>query len=304
MGLIKKIKSYDWKMIKENIYFLMHNDLRSYEYDLVYKIKDETLEECARELDDYKNNIKDLHIFNSDQTLKALEDNPKSFARYGDGEIQLIKGNDIAFQNYHPELSRRLSELLSLKRDDIYIGLNYAYFQSPNEFADTNKKFYRVHATGFRRFFNNNCNPDNIYLDAACFGAYYRFDDNFDYELHYNRIKNLFKDKKIAIVSGEGVFEKLEFNVFELAQSQMIVHAPRINAFSNYNEILEKIEREVPKDYLLCLILGPTATVLPADLTDMGYMAWDIGHIAKDYDAYMKKTEKTAKNIQEFWAPD
>lgn len=304
MGLIKKLKSYDWKMIKENIYFLMHNDLRSYEYDLIYKIKDETLEECAREIDNYKSSAKALKILNSNQTLAALEENPKSFIRYGDGEIQLIKGNDIAFQNADAELSRRLAELLATEREDIYVGLNYAYFQSPNEFAATNRKFYRVHATAFRRFFVDNCNPNSTYLDAACFGAYYRFDDSFDYESHYNRIKNLFKGKKVAIVSGEGVFEKLEFNVFELAAEQMIVHAPRINAFSRYNEILENIEAKVPKDYLICLILGPTATVLPADLTDMGYMAWDIGHIAKDYNAYMSKTEKTAKNIQEFWAPD
>lgn len=304
MGLIKKLKSYDWKMIKENIYFLMHNDLRQYEYDLIYKIKDETLEECARELEDYKANAQTLKILNSDAALRALEQAPKSFIRYGDGEIQLIKGNDIAFQNAEAELSRRLAELLATERDDIYVGLNYAYFQSPNEFAETNKKFYRVHATAFRRFFVDNCSKKTTYLDAACFGAYYRFDDSFDYEAHYSRIKNLFKGKKVAIVSGEGVFEKLEHNVFELAEAQMIVHAPRMNAFSKYNEILEKIEAEVPKDYLICLILGPTATVLPADLTDMGYMAWDIGHIAKDYNAYMSKTEKTAKNIQEFWAPD
>jgi hypothetical protein len=50
-------------------------------------------------------------------------------------------------------------------------------------------------------------------LDAACFGAYYRYDDSFDYEGHYAWIKELFANKKIAIVAGEGVFEKLDYNM-------------------------------------------------------------------------------------------
>ena len=78
----------------------------------------------------------------------------------------------------------------------------------------------------------------------------------------------------------------------------------RIHAFSEYDALLKKIDEKVPKDYLVCLILGQTATVLVPDLTDRGYMAWDVGHVAKDYDAYMKKTEKTQENMDKFWAPD
>ena len=55
---------------------------------------------------------------------------------------------------------------------------------------------------------------------------------------------------------------------------------------------------------MVCIILGPTATVMAADLTDMGYLAWDVGHIAKDYDAYMKRLEKTNEMRAKFWAPD
>lgn len=33
-------------------------------------------------------------------------------------------------------------------------------------------------------------------------------------------------------------------------------------------------------------------------------MAWDIGHLAKDYDAYMRGIDKTEGNIAEFLKPD
>lgn len=307
MGLIqklKRIKNYNWKQLRENIYFLEQNDLTKREYDLIYKVKDEVIEECAYELEEYKARLTKLQVLDSEQTIKMLENYPKSYTRYGDGEIHIMQGKDQAFQKYEPELARKMLDILAKKREDVYVGLNHAYFESPLNFAERNRKFYRVNGTIYRRFFSEHCDASSLYLDASCFGAYYRFGDNYDYEAHYDRIKALFAGKKIAIVSGEGVVEKLEFDVFEAAKEKMIVHGPRIHAFSEYDALLKKIDEKVPKDYLVCLILGQTATVLVPDLTDRGYMAWDVGHVAKDYDAYMKKTEKTQENMDKFWAPD
>ena len=305
MGKLKKFLSvWNFKRLARNFYYILKNDLADREQELIYTIKDETLEECAIELADYGKYLKMLKVLDSEQTIAMLQNYPKSFTRYGDGEIHIMQGLDQPFQKYDPVLAEKMRNILRTKRDDVYVGINHAYYESPNEFAERNRRFYRINATRYRRFFAEHCHPEGLYLDAACFGAYYRYDDTFDYEAHYNRIKALFRGKKIAIVSGEGVFEKLEFNVFEEAADQIIVHGPRIHAFGEYDALLDKIEREVPKDYLVCVILGQTATVLAYDLTDKGYMSWDVGHIAKDYDAYMKKTEKTTKNMDAFWAPD
>lgn len=307
MGLIqklKKLRKLNWSQLKENLYYLFEVDLRSHEQELIYRIKDETLEECAIELEDVKERLVRLQVLDSRQTISLLANHPKSFTRYGDGEIHIMEGIDQEFQKYDPALAEKMRNILRTKRDDVYVGLNHAYWESPDLYAERNRKFYRVRATGYRRFFTEHCDPTALYLDAACFGAYYRFDDSFDFEGHYDRIMELFAGKKIAIVAGEGVFEKLEHNVFQRAQAQLIVHGPRIHAFSQYDALLDTIEKTVPKDHLICLILGQTATAMVPDLTDRGYMAWDVGHVAKDYDAYMKKTEKTQKNMDAFWAPD
>lgn len=307
MGLIGKLKTLrhlNWAQLKSNVYYLMEVDLRSHEYETIYAIKDHVIEECAIELEDYKQHLCMLDVLNSEQTLHLLETDPKSFTRFGDGEIHIMQGKDQPFQKYDPELACRMREILANKREDVYVGLNQAYFQSPLNFAERNRKFYRVNGTGYRRFFTEHCDPTSQYLDASCFGVYYRFGDEFDFDGHYARLKGLFAGKKVAILSGEGVFEKLTYNVFDQAQSQMIVHGPRLNAFSEFNQIIENIDRTVPKDYLICLILGQTATALVPALTDLGYMAWDVGHIAKDYDAYRNKTAKTQNNMDNFWAPD
>lgn len=308
MNIFKKMKKIingiNWKIIKNNLYFLLKNDIVQHENDLIYKIKDETIEECILEFDYYKNQIKSLNVLGAYDTIQMLTNYPRSFTRFGDGEIHIIQGKDQPFQKYDAKLAQKMIEVLSKKREDVYVGLNSAYFESPQIYAERNRRFYRINATVYRRFFTEYCDPSNIYLDASCFGAYYRYDDSFDYVAHYSRIKALFANRKIAIVSGEGVFEKLKFDIFEDAKEKIIVHGPRIHAFSEYENIINKIEQNVPKDYLICLILGQTATVLVSDLTDMGYMAWDVGHVAKDYDAYMHKTEKTQENMDKFWAPD
>ncbi len=305
MRKIKKLFSmWSWKRLARNFYYILKYDLEHHEQDIVYQIKDEVIEECSLELADYDKYVKKIQVLNSEQSIQMLKDYPKSFTRYGDGEIHIMQGKDQPFQNYDPVLAQRMKQILATRREDIYVGINQAYYVSPNEFAERNKRFYRINATGYRRFFAQFCNSEGIYLDAACFGAYFRYGDDFDYDAHYNRIKALFKDKKIAIISGEGVLEKLQHSVFDEAKEQMVIHGPRIHAFSVYDELLEKIEKEVPKDFLVCAVLGQTATVLAYDLTDRGYMCWDVGHIAKDYDAYMKKTEKSQKNMDAFWDPD
>lgn len=59
-----------------------------------------------------------------------------------------------------------------------------------------------------------------------------------------------------------------------------------------------------PQNYLVGLILGLTATVLAYELSNLGYFAYDIGHLPKDYDAFMKKAARSAEAIAKFYVPD
>ena len=40
------------------------------------------------------------------------------------------------------------------------------------------------------------------------------------------------------------------------------------------------------------------------ELTDCGYMCWDVGHLAKYYNAYMQGNVMTEDEIKAFYAPD
>ena len=81
------------------------------------------------------------------------------------------------------------------------------------------------------------------------------------------------------------------------------LEAPSKNAFSSYDDILERALK-TPKDSLVCIVLGPTAKPLAYDLYKNGYQAWDIGHFIKDYDAYCKRSDRDEKSIADFFKPD
>lgn len=40
------------------------------------------------------------------------------------------------------------------------------------------------------------------------------------------------------------------------------------------------------------------------EVADLGYVAWDVGHLAKSYNAFMTNMQVTPENIANFYAPD
>lgn len=287
--------------IRRNVVFLMANDLS----DRFYQTKDEAVEDVTYEYEENRAILKRLNLIEREETLALLREHPKSFIRFGDGEIDLIEGRSTPFQDYDSELAARLKSILNSARSNCYIGINQSYFQSPFRYPERQHRFYRERGTKLRKVFLRECSPDAIYLDACCFGAYFRYGDDYDFEGFYSKIRDCFKGKDIVLVSGNGVFEKLTFDIFDLANSKTIVHGPNVNAFDDYDNILNRVlaVADVEKSFV-CVILGQTAKVLVADLADRGYLAWDVGHLAKDYDVYKRKVAKTKENMDEFWGVD
>ncbi|MBR1729429.1 MAG: DUF1792 domain-containing protein [Selenomonadaceae bacterium] len=79
--------------------------------------------------------------------------------------------------------------------------------------------------------------------------------------------------------------------------------------FRNNIDLLMKVpiqekDLQYPKDCIFEFILRSTATVLAYEMSNRGYIAYDIGHMAKDYNAFMNKEPRTPENSAKFFAPD
>ena len=164
---MKNVKRFVKRILKNIKYFLSY-DLYEHELERTYEIQDKIVEDLFFEFEENKYIINNLNIIDAEESINLLMENPKSFCRFGDGD--------------------GLKDILSKKRDDMYVAINRAYFHSPLVWAERNKKFYRIYGTQMRRFFIEICNPDVTYLDAGCMCAYFRYKEDFDYEKHYSRM--------------------------------------------------------------------------------------------------------------------
>lgn len=243
-----------------------------------------------------------FNILDEKETLDLLLTKPKSFCRFGDGETDIINGKSIPFQVYDEKLAKNMLEILKTERNDLYVGINYYYFHSVKQFSELNRKYYWLEVPKHRDFLIQNCNWNKQYINAG-FNQIYQLFESYDFVDYFNKIKLLFKDKRVVLFCGKGILDKLEYDVFELAKSKQIIYGPSRNAFSQYDELMEKA-LQFDKTVLFCFILGPTSKIMVSELSKLGYCAWDIGHLAKDYNSFMKKEVRTEKSIADFFAPD
>jgi hypothetical protein len=57
------------------------------------------------------------------ETVQAIRDRRASIARYGDGELEIMIGRGIYFQEYDPELARRLRTVLRSAAPQFLVGI-------------------------------------------------------------------------------------------------------------------------------------------------------------------------------------
>lgn len=236
------------------------------------------------------------------ETIKEIK-RGKSICRFGDGELELIMGNNIPFQKSSSELSTRLKEVLSSNNGDILIALPKFIYSSKLDVTEITRKFWLSHGKRFRDTIAPHLNDGQTYY-AADFTLASLAYLNFDVETYFREIQSIFKDRSVSIVCGENVFKDIVYNIFCSAKSVKYIYGLSIDAFSEYKNLLEKCS-EIPKSDLVIIILGPTAKILAYDLALKGYQALDLGHVAKAYDWYMKN--KLPQNMQqeaEFFQPD
>lgn len=281
-------------------YLTKHSLWDDNEKQIVYltnKILDDGLYEYGLKL---PYNLK-LQILDARQSLELLKKENKSFVRTSDGEVKLMSGMDQPFQKYEKEIADRLIQLLEEPRTDIYVGINRNYFIPL--IPKGNPYYYRRNAYDFRNFYMKHCAFQAIYIDAT-FTSYNCNSDQEEIEYHYNCWREMFKEKDIVVVCGQGILDKLEYDIFELARTKKYIYGPSRHAWDQHDELINKIKAEISKDQLLVFILGMAGKAMIPELTDMGYVCWDVGHLAKYYNAYMTGMVWSEENRNKFYAPD
>jgi len=251
----------------------------------------------------YRHGLFEKRLFISDTeiSMRRLSKKNISFVRIGKGEIGLMRGETLPEQRYDRQLARRLKEILQNGEKGLLVGIPYYYIYPQRNLLPS----VAVHAQSIapqRRFLLKYSLKARHYIDSGITQAYHIYDE-YDFDRHFSMAEKLLKNRNVVVICGEGVWDRLQYNLLNVCNSVEYQYAPGTEAFAQYDQILKRAQT-INKEYLILVALGPTAKPLVYDLYKGGYQVWDIGHLLKDFDCYKRKKARTAAEIIQFYMPD
>lgn len=242
----------------------------------------------------FQNRHSRLGIMNSDKTIDYIIKNEVSVSRFGEGELELIlqERRDLGFQKHDSELSKRLEEVLLQKNGNCLICLPYA-FNSIYGRTKHSRMFWYSWGRSDDKYkltfdmINASRTDGRVFGDTQITRPYIAYKNASCHAKRiFTKLKLLWQDKDLLFVEGEQTRLGVGNDLFANARSIKRIIAPATNAFSSYNQILEKV-KNLWNGELVLLALGPCATVLASDLSEAGIRAIDVGHLDIEYEWFL-----------------
>lgn len=228
-----------------------------------------------------------------------------SLCRFGDGEynIMLNQGNPW-FQNSNESLRERLSEIIGERDPKIIVAIaeNFKNFDKLTVAAADEIRLYME--GNKRKEILNLLSKDTVYYDAYVSRPYMIYKDKTYAQVIFDLYKKIWNKRKVLIVEGRYTRMGIGNDLFENAADIKRIICPSENAWSCYERIFDKAQKiGKEENRLICITLGPAATVLAYDLGKAGIQAIDIGQLDNEYEWYLQgvqeRTEIKGKMVAE-----
>ena len=223
-----------------------------------------------------------ISVLSIDQSLNYLLEKGASVVRFGDGEMDLIAGRGIVYQEYDPELSARLREIMSMESDERLMVCLSDVFTGLERYSIDAQNFWKVHLYYHLADYQEICRAP-WYGSTFISRPYIDLEDKMPSAGYFAKLKQLWQDKDLLIVEGLTSRSGVGNDLFDGARSIKRIICPSRNAYSKLEAIKQAV-REHADNRLILTMLGPTAKVLVYDLVQEGYRALDIGHIDSEYE--------------------
>ena len=223
-----------------------------------------------------------ISVLSIDQSLDYLLEKAASVVRFGDGEMDLIAGRSIPYQDFDPELSVRLREMMSMKSDEHMMICLPDVFKGLERYSIDAQNFWKAHLQHHLADYLEICRAP-WYGSTFISRPYIDLEDKTPSAGYFAKLKKLWQDKDLLIVEGLTSRSGVGNDLFDGARSIKRIICPSRNAYSKLEAIKQAV-REHADNRLILTMLGPTAKVLVYDLVQEGYRALDIGHIDSEYE--------------------
>lgn len=228
-----------------------------------------------------------LRVNSVDETIDDLLCSEDSFIRFGDAEIRIIEGHTTKFQDYDEALGERLREIIQYKQEHVRVAIS-DIFDSLDLYTEKSQKFWKEHLFFSRKTYLKYCDQSKVYENTFFSRPYYSFEDKEQAGRWFERTKEIWKNRNVVIVEGEGTHMGVGNDLLDTAASVERILCPSLNAYRCYPSIKETC-LTFGKDKLFLFALGNTAKLLVSDLAKEGYRAIDIGNLDMEYEWYLNK---------------
>lgn len=238
--------------------------------------------DAIMKLNSNEDNEFDIKVLGILDTLNYVMAHNSSVARFGDGEMDIITGHSIPYQDYDENLANELKNIISSESNESLVVCLSDVFEGLDRYNQSAVDFWKQHL-------NNNYVHYKSLCKAPWYGStfisrpYMDLVDKSLSKMYFKNIKNLWDKRDILIVEGVNSRSGVGNDLFDNANSVERIICPSKNAYSKIDEIESSIEKHA-ENKLVLLILGPTAKVLAYRLSNKDYQAIDMGHIDSEYE--------------------
>lgn len=233
---------------------------------------------------------KPIKVIGIDQTLDYVIKNKSSLVRFGDGEVNLMWGLPIPYQNHDLELANQLKHIVGLESDEKLVVCLPDAFDDRFVFTWWATPFWKEHMNVYMDFYKELC-KGSWYGSTFISRPYIDYEDKSKAKGQFEKLKSIWENRDILIVEGITSRSGVGNDLFDKVKSVKRIICPSHNAYSRIEEIQEAVLQYAENRLILCM-LGPTAKVLAYHLSRKGYQVLDIGHIDSEYE-WMKMSAKT-----------
>lgn len=247
--------------------------LRSSVVALEALTKELVLHEAEPVLNEIETFLKQKQL-NFTSTLEMIRDNKMSFTRFGDGELKLMlrPTYNLRFQPYDPLLAEELKRVFAADttNGNLLVGFPTLYkdLHWSRVWMDLWKEVKKL-VPEREIWGNSHVSRPICFQELGIQGV--------------NLWREIWQDRDVVIVTGVNSRMELIPELFNNVRRIDHVGGEPINAFSHLTQLHQDLNPHLSHGKLFLIALGPTGTVLSAQLSELGEQAVDIGHISDSY---------------------
>ena len=145
---------------------------------------------------------KKVNILGIEESINKVLNEKKSIARFGDGELDLILGRKLKFQECNDALANRLYEILTAKQEKCLIGIPDAIDRFEN-LTEESERFWIKNMTRTRDTWLKYIDMDKEYCTTNITRIYIRYKDKSKCGECFSLLKKLWENKDVVICEGE-----------------------------------------------------------------------------------------------------